>query len=191
MKIRDSGMPEEAFWESLFDAPLILDKLGIGSRMRDAVELGCGYGTFTIPIARRISGMLRSFEIDIEMAKRTTERASNLGITNIRCELRDVAMEGFGVSNDSQDAALLFNILHCEEPVTVLAEAARVISKSGRVLVIHWRHDPKTPRGPDLAIRPKPGEILQWAQEAKLTSSTADPIDLPPWHYGLVLRKTA
>jgi hypothetical protein len=29
MKIRDSGMPEEAYWESLFDVPLVLARLGI------------------------------------------------------------------------------------------------------------------------------------------------------------------
>ena len=28
MKLRESGMPEEAFWETLLDVPLILDRLG-------------------------------------------------------------------------------------------------------------------------------------------------------------------
>ncbi len=27
MKFRESGMPEETYWESLFDVPLILDRL--------------------------------------------------------------------------------------------------------------------------------------------------------------------
>jgi hypothetical protein len=51
--------------------------------------------------------------------------------------------------------------------------------------VIHWRHG-DTPRGPDLAIRPRPEQVASWASAAKL-----DPIgpafDLPPWHYGLRL----
>jgi len=29
MKLRESGMPDEAYWETLFDVPLILDRLGI------------------------------------------------------------------------------------------------------------------------------------------------------------------
>ena len=41
MKIRDSGMPDEADWESLVDVPLILSKLRVG-RFRDVAELGCG-----------------------------------------------------------------------------------------------------------------------------------------------------
>jgi len=49
-KVRDSGMPEEAFWESLFDVPLILDSFGVRADIGDVIEFGCGYGTFTIPV---------------------------------------------------------------------------------------------------------------------------------------------
>ena len=47
MKLRESGMPEEGLWETLFDVGLILDRLGIDDTVQDIVELGCGYGTFT------------------------------------------------------------------------------------------------------------------------------------------------
>jgi len=59
MKLRDSGMPDEAFWETLFDVDLILDRLEIDKRLGDVLEMGCGYGTFTLPVARRISGLVR------------------------------------------------------------------------------------------------------------------------------------
>jgi tRNA A58 N-methylase Trm61 len=55
-------MPEEAYWESLFDVPLILSRLGI-KRFRDVAELGCGYGTFSIPVARAIQGTLFTFDM--------------------------------------------------------------------------------------------------------------------------------
>ena len=67
MKVPDSGMPEENYWESLFDIPLVLDRLGIDSAVRDVAELGCGYGTFTIPIARQILGTIFTFDIDPAM----------------------------------------------------------------------------------------------------------------------------
>jgi hypothetical protein len=41
MKTRDSGMPDERYWESLFDVPLILSRLGVG-KFNDVAELGCG-----------------------------------------------------------------------------------------------------------------------------------------------------
>jgi hypothetical protein len=68
------------------------------------------------------------------------------------CTVRDVFADGFGCEAGSQDACLLFNILHCEEPVRLLQEAARAIRIGGAVLVIHWRYDPSTPRGPAMEI---------------------------------------
>jgi hypothetical protein len=64
MKLRESGMPEEAYWETLFEVPLILDRLGVDARLRNVVEFGCGYGTFMIPVAKSISGMVTTFDID-------------------------------------------------------------------------------------------------------------------------------
>jgi len=49
MRLRESGMPEESFWETLFDVNLILDRLEIDKRVGEVVELDCGYGTFTLP----------------------------------------------------------------------------------------------------------------------------------------------
>jgi hypothetical protein len=56
MKVRDSGMPEQSYWEGLFDIGGVLDALKIDQEVNDAVEVGCGYGTFTLPVAQRIRG---------------------------------------------------------------------------------------------------------------------------------------
>lgn len=183
-------MPDEAYWETLFDVPLILDRLGVNASLRDVVELGCGYGTFTLPVARRISGTLRTFDIEPDMAERTRQRADEAGVRNIVCSVRDVMTGGFGVEAASQDACLLFNILHAEEPVRLLTEAARVVRPGGAVLAIHWRHDLATPRGPSLEIRPRLEQLAAWA--ARTGALEAGPVfDLPPWHYGLRLAHVA
>src|SRR5688572_27276164 len=104
MKIRDSGIPDEPYWESLFDVPLILSRLGI-NQFQDVAELGCGYGTFSIPVAKAISGTLYTFDVDQEMVARTQARAFRLSVI---CGIRDVVASGFGVE---VDAVLLFNIL--------------------------------------------------------------------------------
>ena len=96
MKIRDSGMPDEAYWETFFDVPLILSRLGI-DRYRDVAELGCGYGTFTIPIAKAISGTLYTYDVDTAMISRTKQRGASLRVV---CEQRDVMELGFGVHVD-------------------------------------------------------------------------------------------
>ena len=189
MKLRESGMPEEAYWETLLDVPLILDRLGINRELRNVVELGCGYGTFTLPVAKRISGVLTTFDIEPAMVERTRKRAAQTGVSNVLYVVTDVFANGFGGEPASKDACLLFNILHCEQPVGLLVEAARVVRPSGFVHVIHWRYDPATPRGPSMEIRPKPEQILGWAQQAKLLELAGPMVGLPPWHYGFRFRR--
>jgi len=177
MKIRDSGMPDETYWEALFDIPLILSRFDIG-RFHNVAELGCGYGTFTIPIAKAIKGTVYTFDVDPAMIARTKERAAGLRVV---CQNRDVMESGFGVD---VDAVLLFNILHCEQPVRLLRHAA---AAGPTVWVIHWRYG-DTPRGPSLDIRPRPEQIIEWARKVGL-EPIGDTIDLPPWHYGFRLRR--
>lgn len=185
MKLRESGMPEESYWESLFDVRLILDRLGIDAKLHDVVELGCGYGTFTLPVARCIGGMIETFDIEPAMVERTRQRAEQSGLGNVRASVRDVLAEGFGGDPGTKDACLLFNILHGEEPERLLTHAVRSVRPGGLILVIHWRHDPATPRGPSLEIRPTPEQILDWARLTGRLRFVAPVLDLPPWHYGL------
>lgn len=178
MRILDSEMPTEDYWEFLFDVPLIISRLGIAGR-HDIAELGCGYGTFTVPVAKVITGTLYAFDIDPAMVARTAERTTGLPVF---CMQRDVVELGFGFTVDT---VLLFNVLHGEWAVDVLRHAANALSEGGEVLVIHWRHA-NTPRGPSLDIRPRPEEIIQWAAAADL-KVLSNVIDLPHWHYGLRL----
>ena len=180
-------MPQEAYWETLFDVGLILGRLVVGRRFKNAVELGCGYGTFTVPVARLISGTLTTFDIDGAMIDRTRHRAAEAGVRNVICIVRDVFADGFGIESGSNDACLLFNILHCEDPVRLLAEGARVVRPGGEMLVIHWRCDPATPRGPSMQIRPRPEQIVEWAEHTKSIKAGGPVIDLPPWHFGMRL----
>jgi len=186
VKLRDSGMPEEEYWESLLDTGTILDRLEVGPHLSDVLEIGCGYGTFTIPVAQRISGALTALDIEPDMVERTRERAAHAGLENVVTLTRDAHADGFVVPAQSQDACLLFNLLHCEDPQRLLMEAARTVRAAGAVLVIHWRHDPDTPRGPAMSIRPTPGQIVAWAEATGLLRATSEVIDLPPWHYGLI-----
>ncbi len=184
MKLRESGMPGAAYWESLFDVPLIIERFGFRDLQGDVAELGCGYGTFTLPVARAIGGSVHAFDIDEAMVESTRARAREARCSNIRVGARDVLKKGFDVATSSCEAVLLFNILHAEQPVELLREAARVLRPNGFVAVIHWRTDVATPRGPSAAIRPVPDQIDAWAAGAGGLRSPASWFDLPPWHYG-------
>lgn len=83
MKICDSGMPDEQTWSKLFNIEHILAELEINSDIRHAVEVGCGYGTFTIPASQQISGKLYAFDIDKNMVEVVRKKTADLGIDNI------------------------------------------------------------------------------------------------------------
>lgn len=188
MKIRESAMPDQNAWEGFFAPDSILQALGLTSIWNDAIEFGCGYGTFTVPLAKRVTGTVHALDIDPTMIAIAQQRAREQSIHNINFVLRDFVERGTGLPSGSVDAALLFNILHNEDPVRLLREAHRALSDEGLLAIVHWNHDPQTPRGPPMDIRPRPSQCRAWAKQAGFIL-IGDAIDLPPYHYGLTLRR--
>ena len=187
MKIRDSGMPDKDMWERFFSPAKILETLGFNQGVQDAVEFGSGYGTFTIPAAKMISGRLFAFDIEPEMVEAVKKEAAKAGLKNLEVIMRDFMAEGTGLKSGSMDSAMLFNILHLENPVDLLREANRVLKIGGKVGIIHWNYDPATPRGPSMDIRPKPEDCIKWAKQAGLIKPRR--FNLKPYHYGIVMTK--
>lgn len=188
MKIRDSGMPDSKTWESFFEPSQILRRLAFSSITDHVADLGCGYGTFSVAAAQLTSGLVHAFDIDQDMIAATGTRASSLGLSNVLPIERDFVADGTGLPDGSVGYAMLFNILHAQEAVSLLREAFRILRPEGVLAVIHWVHDARTPRGPDLSIRPRPEQCSTWAAEVGYVSGGSS-ISLPPYHYGLVLRK--
>lgn len=188
MKVRESGMPEAGMWHTFFDADRILETMGLARTVRDAVDFGCGYGTFTVPAAKRIQGTLHGFDIEPAMIEASQQLAERENVRNVRLYLRDFLTEGTGLTAASVDYVMLFNILHAEDPLRLLREAWRILTGGGQVAVIHWNYDPQTPRGPPMAIRPRPEDCRRWIEEAGFLIEKAH-IDLPPYHYGILAGK--
>lgn len=90
MRTRESGMPDEEFWESLFDTEFILDRLGVDGSLGDVVELGCGYGTFSLSDCLRPDG--RAFAIHWRF-DRGTPRGPSLQIRPRPEQLADWATQ--------------------------------------------------------------------------------------------------
>jgi ubiquinone/menaquinone biosynthesis C-methylase UbiE len=121
------------------------------------------------------------------MIRLTSEEAKKHGLTNVEVIQRDFMAAGSGLKDKSVDYVMLFNILHLEKPIALLSEARRILRKNGKLGIIHWNYDPKTPRGPSMDIRPKPEDCIKWAESVGFR----EPIryDLKPYHYGIVLIK--
>lgn len=188
MKARESGMPDEQMWDQFFDPDFILKSLGIQNLTGTIVDMGCGYGTFTIPAAQMNPGIVYALDIENEMIAATQEKAREAGLKNVHAVQRDFMTLGTGLPDGGCEYVMLFNILHAEDPLKILAEARRILRPDGKVGVIHWIHDPSTPRGPSLDIRPKPEYCISWLLEAGFRTDRRI-MELPPYHYGLVGEK--
>ncbi len=187
MKIRESGMPDQNMWEKFFDPQKIITSLGINKQIRDVAEFGCGYGTFTIPVAKVISGMIYALDIEPEMIQMTAEKAQKQKISNVKTVLCDFMAQGSSLPDASVDYVMLFNILHLDNPTVLLGEAWRILKAGGKLGLIHWNYDPATPRGPSMEIRPKPEDCIKWAESIGFRCPVR--YDLKPYHYGIVFIK--
>lgn len=187
MKIRESGMPSEDMWKGFFNPDKVVRTLGLDKKIENAADFGCGYGTFSIPVAKIISGKVYAIDTVPEMMDATQKKAQENRLKNVETILRDIMSEGSGLKDESVDYVMLFNILHTENPVKLLKEAYRILRPNGKIGIIHWIYDSTTPRGPPMDIRPKPEQCIEWATISGFKNPKKYP--LKPYHYGIVMEK--
>ncbi|AMV30205.1 hypothetical protein VT84_37785 [Gemmata sp. SH-PL17] len=187
-KGRESGMPDAEYWATFFNPACIVSKLDCGGT-GDVIEFGCGYGLFTIPAAAAALGVVYAIDIDPEMVAATSTRADEAGQKNVVAYLRDFLADGCGRPDASAGHVMLYNILHIEEPLRLLREARRVLAPGGTLGIIHWKHDPATPRGPSLEIRPTAKQCRAWAEDVGFEFVRDEDLCCCSWHWGLVVKR--
>ena len=181
-------MPEESLWSTFFNVEVILRKMQVNKSVDNLLEVGCGYGTFTLSAAKEIAGKVFAFDIEPDMIDYTRKKADSEGLTNIGFYNRDILSEGSGLEAGTIDYVMLFNILHHDKPLELLSEAYKILRPFGKTGIIHWRTDMETPRGPNMSIRPKPEQCVDWAKQTGFEVIQSPEI-LEPYHYGLIIEK--
>lgn len=124
------------------------------------------------------------------MVELVAERAKANGLLNVKAELRDFVQHGTGVLDGSQGHAMVFNLLHIEDPLSIFNEAFRTLRPGAALSVIHWPSDIETSRGPQLAIRLKPEQCAAWLSNAGFDSVVY--VDLwpsAPYHFGFLAQR--
>ena len=191
MKGRESGMPDEAYWASFFNADCILTALQCAPLGDETiVEFGCGYGTFTLPATSLTSGKVYSFDIEASMIEHTKTKAHKAGLNNILLEQRDFLETGSGLDDGCADHVMIYNLLHIKESLQLLTEAHRILKADGALSIIHWNPDPDTPRGPPMEMRPTPGDCRQLAEQTGFTLlAQPDLTACCEHHFGLTFKR--
>jgi SAM-dependent methyltransferase len=190
-----TAMPDADWWQALWPQPdHVLAELGIAPGTDMAVDLCCGDGLFTAPLARLV-GHVAAIDFDPRMLALAREKVA--------------AVEGGGdcefIEGDAYDVArlvqrptdivLIANTFHGVPDKTRLARGvAAMLKPGGRFIVVNWHKRPREettvlgrPRGPRTEMRMIPEEVTAAVAPAGLKPARV--VELLPYHYGAIFEK--
>ena len=157
------------------------------------LDLCCGDGYFTGPIARIVDGNVYGVDLDpllIERARAGLERDASTVLGMICADARELGH----ILPGKVDYVLIANTFHGAPDKTALARAAATVLRSGGTLaVVNWRPLPRErtvvlgkPRGPMTEMRMSSDDVGRVLEPAGFM--LAKVIDLPPYHYGAIYK---
>jgi ubiquinone/menaquinone biosynthesis C-methylase UbiE len=188
-------MPDPDWWRVLWPHPEeVVAALGV-RHDTEAVDLCCGDGLFTIPLALSTSHVI-GIDIDSGMLALTQNRALAAGATT--CEL--VEGNAYALAElilRPVDFVLIANTFHGVPDKRRLALAvAAVLKPDGRFAIVNWHQRSREettvlglPRGPRTELRMTPADTAATVEPARFKQIHL--VDLPPYHYGAVFAKGA
>ena len=176
--------------DTFFNPSEVLNLMDINNGIGTLIDIGCGYGTFLLPMSEVVSTKVIGIDIDKEMINVCKNKVKNYNIEKIELMHGDIStvdtIKALEQYKGQIDYITLFNILHCEEPTALLKNVYDILNFEGKIGITHWKYG-NTPRGPSMEIRPKPEMIVNWALKTGFIFEKQ--VELPPYHYGLVFIK--
>lgn len=150
------------------------------------VDLGCGVGVFSIPLAQRVGekGLVYAVDVSEEMLDILRSKKPPESLRLVRADLEKEAVP---LDKGIADLCLATCILHeVFPPERLLREAYRLLKREGRLLIVEWLPVP-SPSGPPLELRRPPEERLALLRLEGYAITAR--IDLPPYNYALLAEK--
>ncbi len=157
------------------------------------LDLGCGEGRYTLPLASRVGrdGTVYAADLWEEGLAALKDKARQEGLTNVRTLLADMS-QPLPLPSGGVDLALMATVLHDLAEVGQaeggLAETARLVKPGGRLAVVEFKKI-EGPPGPPLHIRLSPEEVATLVFPYNFTPG--DLIDLGPCLYLAMFTKSA
>lgn len=183
-------MPDRDWWAVLWPDPEeVLRKLGVPTG-RNVVDLCCGDGCFTAPLARiSAPGTVYALEMDpgvIQLAREYLEAREADNCVFIQDDAINVALR----VPEQVDFVLFANTFHGVPDQTGLAsEIRKVLVREGRLAIVNWYPAPREqtpvlgkPRGPAAELRMSPEQTEKVVSPAGFSLERI--VELPPYHYG-------
>jgi ubiquinone/menaquinone biosynthesis C-methylase UbiE len=106
------------------------------------VDMGCGPGFFTLPLARLVGpkGKVYAVEANRTMLKHLRDNLRKTGANGNRVRVVHADVSKTGIPSASADIVLLARILHdIEDKKAFLSEVKRICKQGGRVIDLDWK----------------------------------------------------
>jgi SAM-dependent methyltransferase len=159
------------------------------------VDLCCGDGYFTVPLAKIVGGRVFALDIDPRMLEQARAEVARHGASVaawICGDARDLAE----LVPKSVDYVLIANTFHGVPDKLGLARAvAEVLNRDGSFAVVNWHQMPREqttvqgePRGPRTDLRMSPEQVRAAVEPAGFRLARV--VELPPYHYGAIFLRS-
>lgn len=197
-KFPATGMPDSDWWKALWPDPeSVLRRLGIDFGT-SVLDLCCGDGHFTAPLAHIVGGLgkVMAVDLDQEMIEKAKHRAHRAGVANgvirwIECDACSLQK----ILPSTPDYVLIANTFHGVPDKQQLArEVFNALKPGGQFAIVNWHFRPKEdttvlgePRGPKTAMRMTPEAVMD--EVLPVGFRLHGVVELPPYHYGIVFDK--
>jgi SAM-dependent methyltransferase len=188
-----TSMPDRDWWSALWPDPEgLLQQVGIRRGM-SVLDLCCGDGYFTGPLAALVDGRLAALDLDpamIDLAKAEVERRGASVRQWICADATSLAER----LDEPVDFVLIANTFHGVPDQIGLARSVReVLRPNGVFCIINWHPVPREetvilgkPRGPRTEMRMPPESVRAVGEAAGFHMVRI--VDLPPYHYAAVFQ---
>jgi ubiquinone/menaquinone biosynthesis C-methylase UbiE len=150
--LRRAGAYDEESRRKWQDPDAVLIEIGLNPGAT-FIDVGCGEGFFTLPAARLVGEKGRVYGLDVspQAIERLQIKAANEGITTLL--LRVGRAEDMVLCETCADFVFFGIVLHdFDEPIRVLANAAKMLKPSGTLVNLDWKKEPME-FGPPVEIR--------------------------------------
>ncbi|MEP6563515.1 MAG: class I SAM-dependent methyltransferase [Mesorhizobium sp.] len=191
-----TSMPDRDWWAALWPDPAsLLLSLGVSPGMM-VLDLCCGDGYFTAPLAKIVNGRVYALDLDPEMIELARLEASRQGVSVLKwiiADARDIAQ----LIPEQVDFLLIANTFHgVPDQAGLVWAVAKTLKPSGLFAVVNWHQLPREqttvlgqPRGPKTDMRMSPEAVQAIVEPVGFGFGRL--VDLPPYHYGVVFERSA
>ena len=197
-KFPATGMPAADWWQTLWPDPEgVLRRLGVDFGV-PTLDLCCGDGHFTAPIAHIVGGLGRVVAVDLDsvMLAQAKARTEGSGIPPgtvrwLECEAGEI-VDKLPIQ---PEYVLIANTFHgVPDKQQMARDVFNVLKPGGQLTIVNWHHrlrDDTTvmdePRGPKTEMRMSPDQVMDEVLPVGFTLHGV--VELPPYHYGIVFDK--